>query len=94
LALKAYRTRRREGIKADDLKQAVIAFAAAMKEAGFKMAAEGAAVDTVKGKKQRLWIVRPCAKLEKLDAKGAGEYYVNERARKKARQPRVAKERK
>lgn len=70
------------------------AFAAAMKEAGFKMAAEGAAVDTVKGKKQRLWIVRPCAKLEKLDAKGAGEYYVNERARKKARQPRVAKERK
>jgi hypothetical protein len=56
------------------------AFAGAMKEAGFKQCCCGAAVETIKGKKQRVWIVRPDARLDKLDCKAASEWYNKERS--------------
>ena len=46
-----------------------------LKEAGFKQCCDGVVVTTMKGKKQRLWIIRPDAKFDRMCGDAAGKYY-------------------
>jgi hypothetical protein len=62
----------------------------ALKEAGFRMAAGGAAIETTKGRRQRVWCVRACD--EGMTQKQAAELYNQERSRKGEHKKKFVKE--
>jgi hypothetical protein len=67
------------------------AMSAALKDAGFRLVADGATVETTKGRKQRVWAVRTPDKFASLSAKQAGEMYNQERSRKGQPKPKFVK---